>query len=465
MKIGIVSILVLTAIGLVLGLAIAGLPPGIVAGILCAAALFYLVFFRPVIAIALLLAAVPLNILWLGVGVTPQEIIYGLAYLLLFVAWIIKKIRRFIFSDENKDISSPITLPLIVFLCVSIFSCVIGISRGHKFPEWGSDLNAISYYSLCFIILDITEDKKNLYSLFIVMLFAAVAGILKEIFYLIKGIAFYGMAYIETGLVGLRNVNIIALPLLLICVAFTVNTAKGTKKGLFAIASVFFGLAQIICFARALWVAAVAGLAFLVLMSTASQKINFLKFTAAGVLIFSLFMVAAELFPSSNVLSRLIYSLEKRYASIFIAKQEPSIITRGSEWKAATKKVLEHPFFGNGLGTQVEYYRSDVWYGYPTWERTRYIHNAYLSIFLNMGLVGLVSFLWFCFTFMRYGLGLGMSLKDETDRALCRGITAGFFAMMVVSFAGPILISPFNTMWLGFFIGALIIIDRSRAGS
>lgn len=464
MKIGLMGILILTALGIAVGLAIAGLPLYYMAVILAGAVVFYLAFFRPILTVALLLGVVPFNILWVGLGITPQEIAYSVLYAALLVSWLIRKAGRLVAGERSRAPVSPITWPLIVFLGFFVFSAIIGLVRGHPFKEWGSDLNAISYYSLCFIIIDTVKDKKIIYRLFTFMLVMMVLGLVKEISIVGKNLAFYGITTMQTGMLRLRNVNITALPALFICAAFAMKADKTLKKIFFAAVFILLFAMQIVSFARALWLSMIAGIAFLALVTVSKniQKSNLIKFTAAMILVLSVFLAIAAALPSDNVISRWLCEIEQRYWSISTFMYEPSVITRGYEWKAAVAKALAHPVLGNGLGAQVTYFRIDEWYGTQRWESTRYIHNSYLSIFLTMGLFGLVSFLWFCLSFMKYGLSLVRSLKDETDRAFALGVTSGFFALMIASFAGPLFTAPMLTIWLGFFMGALVLIDRSR---
>ncbi|MBI4336087.1 MAG: hypothetical protein HY589_05475, partial [Candidatus Omnitrophica bacterium] len=79
-------------------------------------------------------------------------------------------------------------------------------------------------------------------------------------------------------------------------------------------------------------------------------------------------------------------------------------------------------------------------------------------------ILGVISFLWFCLAFIKYGLATYRSLEKGADKGLCLGIVSGFSSLMVLSLAGPFLTSPALTMWLGFFMGALMIIDRLGEG-
>jgi len=464
MKLGVVSLLILVLAGLALGLLISGLPTGITISILGGIVVFYLVFFHPGLIIAILLCVAPFNILWIGIGATAPEIIYSAVYILLAFSWIFKKALGIIFLDKTEKISSPISAPLIAFFCVTCLACVIGVLRGHEFFHWASDLNAIMCYGLCFIMLDTIKNKRQLYGLFVLLVISAVLGLLRGLYYLLAANpgADIGMDIIYRGLAKLRNASAFSLVMFIISVAMVTVLPKVRRRVLFIFLSLFFSAMLMTSYARSVWIAAVFGLAFLFFVSLGKQKINFLKLALVAILALSLYFSVAMSVPTDNPLFKSVYAIEKRYKSMFTAKEEPSIMTRGSEWQEAKRKALEHPFFGNGLGTEITYFRYDTWLRTQTWDTTRYVHNAYLYLFLNMGGLGLISFLWFCFFFIRYGLRLYGSLEIGMDKALVLGIVSSFASLMIVSLAGPFLTSPILTMWLGFFIGALVIIDRSR---
>ncbi|NQU73105.1 MAG: O-antigen ligase family protein [Candidatus Omnitrophica bacterium] len=474
MKIGALSIIFLILIGLVLGLLIIGLPVNITLLTLTGISIFYLAFAYPVAVIAFLLFLGPFNILWIGIGITPLEAIYGFTFLILIVSWLSRRIIAGIFSAEGgsasggkgktERLASPISVPLAVFFAMTIIACIIGVLKGHKFQHWGSDLNTIMYYGLCFIMLDLVKDKKMVYRLFSLTVIAMVLGLLKAMYDVarIAQIHHLGTQILSAQHITLTTTNLTGLAMFIISVALSVTLAKGRKKSIFMLLSLFFGMMLLASFARSLWVSAIFGLAVLFFISSGKQKLSFAKLVLVTIILFSLCLSIAASFPSHNPLAKFFYDVEERYKSFFTARTEYTMISRDAEKQAAMKRAMIHPIFGNGLGTQITFFRYDQWFGKQTWYTTRYIHNVYMYLFLNMGLAGLLAFLWFCMSFVKYGLGLYRSLKDEMDRGLTLGITCAFLSLMVASLAGVVLIAPVVTIWFGFFAGALIIIDRSR---
>jgi O-antigen ligase len=313
-------------------------------------------------------------------------------------------------------------------------------------------------------MLEEIKNRNQLYRLFAVVVVAAVLGLLRGLYYfiVINPPIDISIEIIYMGLSRLRNSAVFALIMFIFSVAMVTILPRGRRRSIFVVLTLFFMAMVMLAFARSLWLAAIFGLAFLFLVSWTKQKANFMKLILIGIVALSLYIAIAMSVPTDNPLYKSVYAIEKRYQSVFTAREEPSIMTRGSEWDAAKRKALGHPVLGNGLGTEITYFRYDTWLGTQTWNTTRYIHNAYLLIFLNMGLAGLLSFLWLTLALMRYGLKVYWSLEQGEDKAVALGVASGFATLMVASLAGPFLVSPVVTMWLGFFAGALIIIDRER---
>lgn len=458
MKIGPATLVGLILVGLGCGLLIAGVPTHSTLMVFGGILITYLTVCHPVLIIAVLLCLVPFNILWLGKGITPLEIIYGLMYVLLAFFWVFKRIVRI---GRPRVLASPVSLPLAIFLCVMGLSCIIGILRGHTFQHWGSDLNGLMYYGLGFIVLDTVRDKKTLYQILGLVLVALVFGVIQNLSY-IEITRPFGIPITIEGVIKIRTSGMISLVALLICVAIATCSTRARTRFLFIALSFLFGCMVLLSFSRATWVAAVSSLAFLFLVSIERHKRGFLRLVLLVILVFSLFILFVMLLPAGHPLSRLTAAVEDRYGSILSARLEPQMISRDSERAAAMKKAMRHPFLGNGLGTEFTYFRYDKWFGVQTWETTRYIHNAYIFVFLNMGLIGVLSFVWLIVSLVRYSLGLYRSLHAGMDKALALGISCAFISLIIASFAGPLLTTPILTMWIGFLVGALFIIDTSQ---
>ena len=108
-----------------------------------------------------------------------------------------------------------------------------------------------------------------------------------------------------------------------------------------------------------------------------------------------------------------------------------NITNRIMVWQAAVQLVLEHPLLGVGPGN-FQFYYAEVWLARPGAHELRVVHNSYLEIACEMGLVALAlfgAFLAIIFTrlaaVVRRGggdAGLAMALRASLVVALVGGV-------------------------------------------
>ncbi len=106
---------------------------------------------------------------------------------------------------------------------------------------------------------------------------------------------------------------------------------------------------------------------------------------------------------------------------------------RAVMWNNGMKIFKAHPIIGNGINTFFNLYkevRQDEWTG----KKGSYAHNCYLQMASDVGLLGLVSFLWFVITIITEA---ARSLKNTPDpfyHSLTVGLITGLLAFLIHSF-------------------------------
>jgi len=97
-------------------------------------------------------------------------------------------------------------------------------------------------------------------------------------------------------------------------------------------------------------------------------------------------------------------------------------------WKEAAHIIQAYPILGVGLNAYslVAPKYKIIWGGYP--------HNCYLQLAAEMGLVGLMAFLWMIFRFFQFGIKRAIVIEEDFDRHLMLGLLAGLFGYFVQSF-------------------------------
>jgi O-antigen ligase len=149
-----------------------------------------------------------------------------------------------------------------------------------------------------------------------------------------------------------------------------------------------------------------------------------------------------------------------------IMTSDETLVSRWIEIRYAWAHIVESPIFGIGLYRP---YRPPFYVGDNV---TRYVHNAYVSIWLKTGLLGLIPFLWICARFLRRGFQNWRSVQDDFLRAVTLGFTLTFLAMMASNLVAPFFVQGWNLAIFGVMLGIneLILvhdqaIDRRTGGT
>lgn len=122
--------------------------------------------------------------------------------------------------------------------------------------------------------------------------------------------------------------------------------------------------------------------------------------------------------------------------------------------EAATKMIVEKPWFGYGLNNYTFYQPPFTKYGsynsmidaYGPIESWPVVHNSYLLVWVEQGTVGFVIWMWLHISVIRIGVR-NLSIRDPTLHALNVAFLIGFIAIM---FDG--LVSFFDRLQQGILI-------------
>lgn len=139
---------------------------------------------------------------------------------------------------------------------------------------------------------------------------------------------------------------------------------------------------------------------------------------------------------------------------------------RFEEVHFAMKELTRSPLLGIGYGTPYKPYiplsgiiEQDV-------SLMRYAHNAYIAVWLKLGIPGLVTILWLAVATFRRGVRLVRTTTDDRRRAVCSAALAGFFVAIVTSVTQPEWVVGTGIMFFGLVVGLLAacdVVDRDRS--
>jgi O-antigen ligase len=121
------------------------------------------------------------------------------------------------------------------------------------------------------------------------------------------------------------------------------------------------------------------------------------------------------------------------------------VVSRLLLWITAWGYFMHSPVFGVGLGNFVHLYGSDVIGSFMPPEIVE-VHNIYLQLLAETGLVGFVAFFYLVVQSWRQARGQWRCSLDFLDRALAFGVLGALLSVLVHGFVGGILEGQIATL-------------------
>lgn len=219
------------------------------------------------------------------------------------------------------------------------------------------------------------------------------------------------------------------------------------RKWLSFIPVVLMPLAIAFTFTRSVWIgAAVSSVIFII--TTRSKSRNFILLIAALAIAASLLVpFVSAYFPRVD---SIVEALSLRASSLLAGEEllyDGSTQWRVRENELAIAKIKEHPLLGIGPGGE---YRDPWWDGDTL---THYMHNAYLYLLTDMGIVGLLPFVWFSIVYLMRGFSSWRMIQNPILKSLIIGFTLSYIAVLTSSISSPRLFEVGYIPLIGVMLG------------
>jgi len=356
-------------------------------------------------ALYLLLILLPLYLLRTQISFVPTTFLELYIYL-VFAIWFLKALISKEFFGKIKRLFSllkPFLIPLVLFLAAAVISVVISPDKRLSFGA----LKAWFFDPLLVLILllDLIKTKKQvkgvILSLFICAAWVSVYGIYEWI----NDFGIDSDGRLNSVFVPANYVAMLVVPILILSFLFL----RKHKSRFLNI--VHYGLLFAVLLALYLtesyggWLALFGGLVFLWFkVRPPSRRLKYL-------LIFSLFVVLVFALQSQSL----------KFGRLFEFSYRTSSATRSEIWQTSMLIIRSHPLLGIGLGNfEVSYREYLPFVSFPPLEwLVVKPHNLYLNLWIEMGLLGLASFLGLIILFVKKGAKiLHMSAGKYTIAAM-----------------------------------------------
>jgi len=373
---------------------------------------------------------------------SPRYLKTGLGALIVLVAvlaWLHQGYQK-----RNLCISqSKLYLPMALFLLWSLISFFWSFNLHLATISW---VQYLTYATLFFIVLNSFTSKKSIKALFgtlIISLFVvSIIGLSQQYLSDITLIKQFYYQHVAPA-ASFSNKNLAShFVVMTIPLSFLMFTVTKSKRISFVYSLVtFFALWYVIMIAaRQAYVAIFVELLVLVLflifdyakngnVFLKNIKHKQIKIITFIFLIFSLFVVSNF---STNGFD---FSKGSKLEKVSEISLEGGS-TRIPAWKNTVEMIKDHPIAGVGIGQWQEYYplyydtsAQDVIFGDKT--RLTKVHNEYLEMFANVGLIGFLPLIWIFIILFK---ALWNKLKSSEDRVMVLAILMGMIGFTVVAF-------------------------------
>lgn len=319
----------------------------------------------------------------------PLDILI-LATILSFLIWQLRQSKKIAISRQG--------IFIIIFAVFSFFSAIYGIWRGGETVIALSTFKNYALYAVFFfLIINIIDSREKLKRLVKVFLIAG-AGLL--IFVLIGWARRTGLwiEYTPLSTFGTRLLAPTHAFYLSLVVLLALNLYAFGKKLFreFAFPIILIQLLGILgALSRHLYLALVVGVLFSIIFLSREPRKNLLKiiFTQAVLILvlIAIFSWASYLLTGDVPIlgSDIIKSTIARVKTLSLGAEDESSYFRIYAWKEAWDQFSKNPILGIGFGHKLTF----DFFGYPTKIEVRELHNDFIAVGLQMGILGFLSFL------------------------------------------------------------------------
>jgi O-antigen ligase len=168
--------------------------------------------------------------------------------------------------------------------------------------------------------------------------------------------------------------------------------------------------------ARGAWIGLFGALlVFVVVSSTSKQRRWFVSVL--------LILLAAAVF---------IPAISERLVAIRNPGVDPSLLNRILTWRKSLELFKSSPFIGVGLGT------TDRLVGVLTFGTEYVMHNDYVRVLTDMGILGLLGYLWLYLALLRQAYAAYQALNDTMFKSLAAIGISAWVAFQIGSFWNPV---------------------------
>ncbi len=376
--------------------------------------------------------------------------------------WLLK----IIFSDRLYFRTSRLDSPILLYLLVGCLSLFWSINRDQSILALPSFLAGPVLYFI--VSRSLNKQKTINWLLLITVIVGTILGAYGIFQYLGIDFEFWRGNVARGQVFGLfGNVNYYAeyiiVPLALALGLFLFKERTWNRVFLL-VAILMMGIALLLTFTRSSYLAIAIAIPVILFLghhsSDSDAQKKYYKKLMLALLLIAVIASALVFVPHPFNKDDMPLGKLKNRISITALTSGPSVLRRVATWKFTWMMIEDRFLSGSGLGTYAYHslkYQADFFsqgqnrdiypHGYAM-----QAHNEYLQVWSELGIIGLLSFLWIIFVYFRTVLLALQKMKDE-NKGWTIGLAGGVTAVLIDAFfAFPLqLTASLSLFWI--FIG------------
>lgn len=365
-------------------------------------------------------------------------------------------------SEQNFTFAkSPLHLPLLLFISIALISAAVSVTRyGADFNDVARQFRLISYYLIFFLITNFIREKAQIKllikGLFVIAAVVAAAmvvqAIIGESIQLMPGriesAITFGSEFETLRILPPGQTLVFVTFLTAICVLVFVQEKPVLFSGYLYLLPLL-GAGIILTYNRSYWVAAILGLLLLMLITASENRMRLVALLTIVVIFGG--SILAMFGGSGGKLGTTVDAVTHRFTSLFAGKElsrSGPVDDRRLENAYALTQIRSHPLLGIGLGND---YRPEI-YG-PEDKLTYYVHNAYLWLLTDLGIIGFLLFFWFYLLFLARAAKSWKSISDEFLKSAVAGALISGIAILSMALFIPVFMEWFSIVVIATMTG------------
>lgn len=468
-------IIVGSCFGLLLGIAFLRYSPFLVFGALAAAAYIYFALKRPELALLGILIATSsivfeeqLPLLPIG-GASlnvPDILLLGSLGLVIF---------RWLTEAEFRIVRTPLDWPILIFVGATILSTLIAISQSSVVVEQARrGLRPMFYYLTFFVVTNLLRERRQLNllinGLFLLATIVATGMVMQ--FLLGDSFAFLpgrveslqtrGVVYDDITRILPPGWSIVLVSFVSIVCVLVLEKFRAIDFLKFLLCCLL-GLALVTTFLRSYWAAIVVVLVLFAYLVRGRDRHRLVGGGLALTFLAAILLLVVLSAPNSQA-ARLLGASRDRLSTLGSSEtfqgQDGSFNWRMIENGYAFSSIVSHPLMGLGVGA---IYRPwDPRLDNSGLDFRGYIHNGYLWVLLQSGLIGFLPLMWLSIAFLIRGFTSWQSITDNRMKAIFLGLTLVYLTVLIAAVVNSTFVQWRWTPVIGIMIGINEVILRFR---